>query len=130
MVRMRAASSPIRFAWAALFALLLALRLLGSAGYMPAVEHGRLAIVVCPDADLNAPLAIGMAHHHHGHANHDHNPCPYAAAAALGAVGPDRTPLLAPIFFAIALLLGRTFLFGERQSTRDWPPAIGPPIPA
>ena len=86
MIRMRAASSSIRFAWALLFALMLSLRLLGSAGYMPALDHGSLTIVVCPDADLNAPLALGTMpmpmHHHHGHMRHDHNVCPYAAAAA------------------------------------------------
>jgi hypothetical protein len=129
MVRMRAVSTPVRFAWAALFALLLGLRLLGSTGYMPAIDRGSFEIVVCPDADLNAPLALGtMHHHHHGQAGHDHNPCPYAAAAALGALGADFIPLIAVLLVGIAPLLGRTFLFVERHSTRDRPPAIGPPI--
>lgn len=126
---MRAAPTSIRFGWAMLFALLLSLRMVGSAGYMPAIDHGSLTIVACPDADLNAPLAVGTMHHR-GHMQHRHVVCPYAAAAALGAVGNDWIPLLAAILFAIALLLGRTFLFVERQSTRERPPAIGPPIPA
>jgi hypothetical protein len=130
IMRMRAAASPIRFAWAMLFALLLALRLLGSAGYMPDIERGRLTIVVCPDADLSAPLAIGGAHHHHGHGTHEHNVCPYAAAAALGAVSPDWTPVLGVVVFAATLLLGTAFALVHRRSTRDRPPAIGPPIPA
>lgn len=130
MVRMRATSTSVRFAWVAVFALLLALRLLGSTGYMPAMDHGSFAIVVCPDADPNAPLSLGMMHHHHGHGNHDHNQCPYAAAGALGALGGDWTPLLAVLLVGIALMLGRTFQFIERQSTRERPPAIGPPIPA
>jgi len=130
MLRMRAAPDPIRFAWAALLALLLGLRLIGSTGYMPGVEQGRLTIIVCPGADANAPLALGMAHHHRGHGGHQHDPCPYAAAGALGAVGPDWTPLLGAILFAVVVLLGRTFVLIERQSTRDRPPAIGPPIPA
>lgn len=129
MVRMRTAPNPVRYTWAALLALLLALRLLGSTGYMPAMEHGSFAIVVCPDADPNAPLSLGMMHHH-GHAKHDHNQCPYAAAGALGALGADWTPLIAVLLVGIAQLLGRTFLFIERQSTRERPPAIGPPIPA
>ena len=134
MIRMRAAASSIRFAWALLFALMLSLRLLGSAGYMPALDHGSLTIVVCPDADLNAPLALGTMpmpmHHHHGHMRHDHNVCPYAAAAALGAVGNQYTPLVAVLFVGISLLLGRAFMFVERQSSRERPPAIGPPLPA
>ena len=129
MAGTRTAPSSIRFACAALFALLLGLRLVGSTGYMAAIENGRLTIIVCPDADVNAPLPLGMGHHHHGHAGHQHNPCPYAAAGALGAVGPDWTPLLAGVLFAVVLLLGRTFVSIQPQSTRDRPPAIGPPIP-
>jgi hypothetical protein len=127
---MRTAASPIRLAWAAAFALLLSLRLLGSAGYMPAVEHGWLTIVACPDADVNAPLAIGSGHHHHHGSKHKHGTCPYAEASALGALAADFTSLIAVLVFAVALLLGRSFAFFERQRTREWPPAIGPPIPA
>ena len=126
---MKAASTSIRFGWALLFALLLSLRLIGSAGYMPAADHGSLTIVSCPDADLNAPFAMG-AMHHHGDMQHKHARCPYAAAAALGAVGNGWTPLIAATLFAVALILGRTFLFVERQTCRERPPAIGPPVPA
>ena len=130
MSGVRAAPGSLRFAWGALFALLLALRLMGSSGYMPAAEHGRLTIIVCPDAELNASLGLAMAHHGKGHAKHDHNPCPYAAAGALGAVDPHSAPLLAIAVFAVALLLGRTFLFIERHSGRERPPSRAPPIPA
>ncbi|HEX5257488.1 MAG TPA: hypothetical protein VFW35_01765 [Sphingomicrobium sp.] len=124
---MRAAANPVRSAWALLFALMLSLRLLGSAGVMPVLDHGSLTIEACPDADLNAPLALGTMHHH-GHMRHNHAPCPYAAAAALAATGPEWTPLVAILVFGAALLLGRMLPFMERQSTRDRPPAIGPPI--
>lgn len=131
MVRMRAASSPIRFAWAAAFALLLGLRLLGASGFMPEVAHGRLSLVACPDAEIGAPLALGMPQHRHGTGQHDRSTCPYAAAAALGAVPNEFAPLLqAGLLFAVALLLGRTFLFVERRTSRQRPPAIGPPVPA
>jgi hypothetical protein len=126
----RTASLAARSIVAALLVLLLALRLVGATGYMPGVDHGTPTVIICPDADANAPLAIGPAHHHHGQAQHDHNMCPYAAAGALGAVGPEWTPLLAVLIFAVPLLLGRMFLFMERQSNRDRPPAIGPPLPA
>lgn len=126
---MRAAPSPIRFAWAALLALLLGLRLIGATGYMPSVEQGRLTIIACPGADMNAPLALGMGHHH-GHMGHQHQLCPYAAAGALGAVGPDWAPLIGPVPVAVALIPARTLLSVVRQATRDRPPAIGPPLPA
>jgi len=130
IIQMRKAASPIRLAWAAAFALLLSLRLLGSTGYMPAIDDGRLTIVACPDADANAPFALGTMHHHHGHANHNHNVCPYAAAGAMGALGADFPPLAAALIFAAAVMIGRTFVSVERQARRERPPAIGPPIPA
>jgi hypothetical protein len=129
MIRMRAAANPVRSAWALIFALMLSLRLLGSAGYMPVLEHGSLTLLVCPDADLNAPLALGTMHHHR-HMRHAHNVCPYAAAAALGAVGNDYIPLVAVLLVGMALLLGRAFLFVQLQHNRERPPAIGPPLPA
>lgn len=126
---MRTATPVTRSIAAAVLGLLLALRLLGSTGYMPAIEHGSVRIVVCPGADSNAPLALGTMHHH-GHAKHDHNDCPYAAAGALGAVGAEYAPLLAVLVIGIALLLGRSFLFIERNAARERPPSRGPPIPA
>ena len=126
MVRMRTAPASIRFAIAALFALLLALRSLAPAGFMPAFDVGAVTIVACPDA---APAMPGM-HHHPADHNFAHHPCPYASAASLGALGPDWTPLLTAPFFAEVLLLGRTFQFVERQTARERPPSRGPPVPA
>lgn len=127
---MRTAPLLTRSIAAALLTVLLALRSLAPAGFMPAFEQGRLTIVACPDA--NAAVAPAM-HHHHKSADHGfaHQPCPYASASSLGALGPDWTPLvLARLFFAVALLLGRSFLFIERNSARERPPLRGPPIPA
>ena len=130
MGRMRAASASTRFALAAIFALLLALRSLAPAGFMPSFELGAVTIVACPDADRGSAPAM---HDHHGHADHGlaHHACPYASASSLGALGPDWTPIVtALIFFAAALLLGRTFLFVARHGARERPPLRGPPIPA
>ena len=124
---MRAAPVPIRFAVAALLALLLALRSLAPAGFMPAFDHGAVTIVACPDA---APAMPGMHHNDSPDHNFAHHPCPYASAASLGALGPDWAPLLIAPFFAAVLLLGRTFQFVERQTARVRPPSRGPPIPA
>ena len=129
MIRMRAAAHPVRSAWALLFALMLSLRLIGSAGYMPLLDHGSLALMACPDAELNAPLALGTMHHH-GHMQHRHSVCPYAAAAALGATGDVFLPAVAVLLAGMAILLGRPFAFVEPQNGRERPPAIGPPLPA
>jgi hypothetical protein len=110
-----------------LLALLLAVRLLAPAGFMPAFDHGAVTIVACPDADGGA---VAPGHHHHRNSKHDHQPCPYAAASSLGALGPDFGALLDVLIFGAALLLGRTFLFIERNGLRERPPTRGPPIPA
>lgn len=128
MVRMRAATNPMHFAWAAGLALLLSLRCLAPAGFMPAFVHGAVTIIPCPDAQ---GAAARMMHHgqHPGHSI-PHQPCPYAAASSLGALGGDWALLPVPILFAPALLSGRTFRFMDRHASRERPPAIGPPIPA
>ena len=131
VLQMRTAPSFARFVCAALLGLLLALRLLGSTGYMPGFEQGAVTIVVCPDADVDAPLAIDLAHHHHGHSKHKHGGlCPYASASSLGALGAEFCTLIGVLFFAVALLPGRASLFLERNRHRERPPSRGPPLPA
>ncbi|WP_196233058.1 DUF2946 family protein [Sphingomonas segetis] len=120
---MRGAPASIRFGAAALLALLLALRSLAPAGFMPAFDHGSVTIVVCPGTSGAVPAMSG-----HGDDKSFHQPCPYAAASALSALAPGSTPSIAILFFAVALLLGRTFLFVERSSGRERPPSRGPPI--
>jgi len=131
VIPVRTAPTIVRSACAALLALLLALRLIGTTGYMPGFDHGSLTVIACPDADVNAPLAVGTTHHHHhGHLKHDHNNCPYAAAAAVGALGADFVALIGVLIFGSALLLGRSFVFLERNNLRQRPPTRAPPIPA
>lgn len=128
---MRIAPSFARLVCAALLALLLGLRLLGATGYMPGFEHGVGTIVVCPDADADAPLAIDGAHHHHGHSKHKHGGlCPYASASSLGALGAEFGALPAVLILAAALLLGRAALSLVRNHLRERPPSRAPPLPA
>jgi hypothetical protein len=122
---MRTAPALTRCICAALLALLLGVRLLAPAGFMPSFDHGAVAIVACPDAE---PSAAPMGAHHHGHSKQLHQPCPYAAASGLGALAADMAPLVAVLILAAALLLGRTFLFIERSRTRERPPLRGPPL--
>ena len=130
MSAMRTWSVSARAAWTLVFAALLGLRLLGATGYMPAFQRGALTIVVCPDADANAPLALGDTHHHHGKTRHDQGTCPYAAASALGALGVDFGPLLGSVILGAVLLLGRRFATLKLYRHYERPPLRGPPIPA
>jgi hypothetical protein len=125
---MRAAFHQLRFAWAAICALLLAVRLLTPAGFMPAFDHGSVTIIACPDGDFSA--APAMHHHHHMDHGANHHPCPYASASGLGAVGADWTPALPAVLFGFAALICPAYLVAGRPRDKLRPPAIGPPIPA
>lgn len=124
---MRNARILTRSICAALLALLLAVRLLAPAGFMPSFDHGAVTIVACPDADSGA---APMAAHHDGHSKKLHQPCVYASASGLGSLSPDLPLPVGVAVFAAALLLGRTFLFLERNRNFERPPLRGPPIPA
>ena len=124
---MRTAPAPTRSICAALLALLLAVRLLAPAGFMPSFEYGSVTIVACPDADA-APAT--MSAHHGGHSKKLRQPCPYASSSGLGPLAPELPILLGLFVLAAALLLGRTFQFLERHRAHERPPLRGPPLPA
>jgi hypothetical protein len=124
---MRTAPALTRSICAALLALLLGVRLLAPAGFMPSFDHGAVTIVACPDADGGV---VPMAAHHEGHSKKLHQPCPYASASGLGALAPDLPLLAGVLVLSVALLLGRTFLFLDRHRRYERPPLRGPPIPA
>lgn len=109
--------------------MILALRLLSPAGFMPSFEYGSVTIVACPDVGFEAAHATSMHHHSHGKSK-DHQPCPYASASSLGALGIDLTAISDVLILVAALLLGRTFRFIERHSSHLRPPLRAPPIPA
>jgi hypothetical protein len=126
---MRTASAPARLLIAALLAMLLGLRLVGASGYMPGLDHGVVTIVACPDAEVEAPLAIGSAHRHHGHSGHQHGGlCPFASASSVGALGVDWRAILVVLFFPAVSLLGRACFRLERNRLRERPPSQGPPL--
>ncbi|HEX6783556.1 MAG TPA: DUF2946 family protein [Sphingomicrobium sp.] len=127
MPAMRSAPALTRAAWAVLLALLLAVRSLAPAGFMPAFDRGQVTIIACPDAGPIAPPMAGH-HHHSGHDQSTHQQCPYASASPLGTVGFDFGALLEIVLLAGAIL-GGTALRLERNIRQLRPPARGPPLP-
>ena len=126
---MRTAPAFARTIYAGLLARLMAVWLLAPPGFMPSFDHGAVTIVACPDAEPGVPAP--MSAHHHGHSKLVHQPCPYAAASGLGSLAADAVSLIGIVILAAtALLLGRTFLFIERNRTHERPPLRGPPLPA
>jgi hypothetical protein len=133
MLRMSTARSSTKRAWAALLALLLAVRIIASAGYMPSLEHGRLSLMLCPDGEWTVPAAAmpamgGMGHDQGSKAVH-HQECPYAAAAAISFAGGDAPslPLPVPVFFLIGIILLPPLI---RHRAFERPFSTGPPLPA
>lgn len=127
MVATRNVSAPARSLWLVVLGLLLALRLMAPAGFMPAFDHGAVTLVACPDADPGpSPVMPG----HHGHKATHHEPCPYASASALGVLDSDLASLADVLVLSAALLLGRAFVLAARHRDRLRPPLRGPPIPA
>lgn len=118
----------VRTAVALAMAVLLALRLLNPAGFMPSFDHGAVTIVACPEG---VPVAGMAGHDHHQHAKAKlHQTCPYASGAALGGLANEPAPLVAVLLVGLAFLLGRAFTFLDKQRAHDRPPLRGPPIPA
>jgi hypothetical protein len=114
---------------AIVLALLLGVRSLAPAGFMPAFDHGSVAIVACPDAQ---PLPTMARMPHHDHRQHEklHQPCPYASASGLSALGADFGALLEVLVPAAALMLGRALILPVRSDLRVRPPSRAPPSPA
>jgi hypothetical protein len=125
----RTASALTRGTCAALFALLLALRVLSPAGFMPDFSGGGVTIVRCPDA-APVPAMHHAAGEHHGKSQAAHQPCPYAAAPPLAAATAEA-PRLAPVLrLAAPPLIGGPLDLVEPARPHLRPPLRGPPIPA
>ena len=125
----RAAPAVTRSAWAAMLALVLALRLLTPAGFMPSFEQGRIAVVPC-DGIVAAPPPMKMAHHDgHQHGKAGHQPCPYAAGASPASLPLDSFAGIEPPLISATTLAAFAAAFFLR-SRQDRPPSTGPPAAA
>lgn len=131
MHALRTSLKWMRYWWLAGFALLLAIRLIGSAGYMPMVEHGRLTVMLCPDGEwtATAPAMPGMDRDHGSKPAH-HQQCFYAAATAIPFTNANSAPLLLSILLAFAFLVARTLPSLPRSDRLERPHSTGPPLPA
>lgn len=128
MPQPRSAPRLTRPLGALLIALFLALRIAVPQGFMPAFEHGALAIVACPDAGAASPAMPG--HHHGGHHKPNHQPCPYGVASAPGTLADDLPLLAVAAMIAAALVLANRPKAIAAANRRLRPPLRGPPLPA
>ena len=125
MLRMRSAPLLSRVLFGAVLALLLGLRSLAPAGFMPAFDHGAVTIVACPDGEMMAPIS---GSHHAPGSKGAHQLCPYAAASTAGTVSAPVAPSGPALVFDVPEPPGLRFLFLQPRAERDRPPATGPPI--
>lgn len=127
MLGVRAALAPVRFHWAALFAVTLAMRLLTPSGFMPAFDQGRLMIVDCPGSGAAPMLPMrGMGHD----PGKTCQLCPHAIATGAGLTDPVPVGIGAPIFAAFVPVIWRLLTFEVANIKHSRPPAIGPPLSA
>ena len=112
---------------------------------------GALAIVPCPDAEGDSPVApaimppmndmAGMAmadlaiaepvHQHGSGQDAFHDPsCPYAAAASHGGLELGVVALAFVVVLAAVPRMARALPACRSPVTRDRPPSQGPPLPA
>src|SRR4051794_3353379 len=116
---LRAASAGRRVMLSALVALVLAVRLLSPAGFMPSFAGGAVTIVMCPDADVHG----STAGHQHDHGKTHQQPCPYAAATSAGSLPTGVSAILPASPAFSALRPGIPVAEIHDESTRDRPPA-------
>jgi len=129
---MRAAPALTRSAWAAMLALVLALRLMTPAGFMPSFDHGQVTVVPC-DGIVAAPPPMKMAHHGHHeghqHGTAGHQTCPYAAGAAPALLPLDSFAGIEPPLISATAVMAFAAAFVLR-SRQERPPSTGPPATA
>jgi hypothetical protein len=127
--------NPHRGGWLCFCLGVLALRLLVPAGYMPAIDTGRIAIVACPDsAAPTPPVMVAPADHHadrHGSRHHDDDRGDHHGAGQVCAFAGLSAPLLGgadPVLLAAALAwVAAASLVLPRQHPARAAPHLRPP---
>lgn len=123
-----------RACWAVVLALLLAMRLLTSAGFMPAWSAGQLSLVACDDA--GAQVLARSAHREHApedgtkDGRKQGQTCPYAIASAQAWVDADPTVVVTTAFAAPILQLAAEPVALPSGQWASRPPSTGPPVQA
>ncbi len=124
-------SRSTRFAWAVALALLLVIRVVTSAGYMPDVEQGHLTLMLCPDGEWTVPSTTMPGMPHDGSKGIEgHQQCPFAAAAAMPLSNTAPAPLVAPVALPLVLAGAPIISWISARPHFARPPSTGPPFPA
>ena len=112
---------------ASILAAAMLLRVLVPVGFMPVVEHGRIALVVCPGVTRAAPAMAGMAHHGDDAATAADG-CAFADLSLPVLPGADPALLAAAILFLIVTARLLAHAPPPHAAPRLRPPLRGPPI--
>jgi hypothetical protein len=127
--RLRLGLSQHRHFSAAILGLVLALRALVPAGYMPAFDHGSVGVRIC-GSQVAQPMPAGM-HHGAGHEDkqsHPDQPCAFAGLAAPADPPPVAAALPPAPQRPQVALVGRERGAPTAREIRARPPVRGPPI--
>lgn len=124
---MRTAPNQFRAVWAMMLALVLAMRLVTPAGFMPSFNQGRLTVVECPGSGPMPMMPMSGMDHSQKKVCQS---CPHATATGAGLVDGQPLLLAATTFATVSHSIASAFALSLRRGQHERPPAIGPPIPA
>lgn len=114
--------------WMAAFALLIGMRLLTPAGFMPSWSVGQIQISLCDEAGAQvAALAHHGDHNKTGKSKHA-QPCPFAAAAATPFLTLPAIALALPLAPSANLERSAYVVRLSRQRKVERPPSRAPPL--
>ena len=118
-----------------LVACALLVRLIVPTGYMPAVAHGRIAVVVCPDAVPAQRIAAAAMHH--GEAGRSHGdgaptqmPCAFSGLSLAAPHMGDPGLVVGALPFAFLLVVRAGLRLPPALPARLRPPLRAPPAAA
>jgi len=125
----RAALTPIRRAcWAVAFALLVAMRLLTPAGFMPAWDNSQVRIILCDDSGTQIGAATHHAHQGKSDGSKHHQSCPYAAASATPFLTLPAIAVAPPLEIASDLSASTQPARFQVERKVERPPSRAPPV--
>lgn len=119
-----------RFAFGALLALALAMRLVMPAGFMPAMGTGKLRVLVCTEfGPQRVAIDIPGAPTKPDDATKADQPCAFAGLGLALLPGADPVQIAAALAFILALGFAEIGLPRLVRVRHAWPPLRGPPLP-
>lgn len=127
MFKSQPSTAIARTCWGLVLGLVLAIRLMVPAGYMPAWDNGP-AIVACDEYAASIPGHRGISEHGKTDKGSNKQPCPYAVVASMAADQPPPVTTDFGYFTAGPITTQQRLVAIGRGLAAPPPPPTGPPL--